>query len=103
MFITLLLDPLLLFSSSAHTTLPIYHPTDLSLSIYLQAHFDVFNALTLHDNPLFLENLRFGAGDGHLHYYLYNYRTQPMSGGTTKDDMPDPSEKGRRGIGIVLL
>ena len=42
--------------------------------------FDVFNALTLLDNPLFLEQQRFGAGDGQLHYYLYNYRTAPMRG-----------------------
>ncbi|ERF68035.1 Glycylpeptide N-tetradecanoyltransferase [Endocarpon pusillum Z07020] len=68
-----------------------------------KAHFDVFNALTLHDNPLFLEDLKFGAGDGQLHYYLYNYRTQPISGGVNKENMPDASEKGRRGIGMVLL
>lgn len=68
-----------------------------------QAHFDVFNALTLHDNPLFLEELKFGAGDGQLHYYLYNYRTKPIGGGVNKDNMPDPSEMGRRGIGMVLL
>ncbi len=71
--------------------------------ILSQAHFDVFNALTLHDNPLFLEDLKFGAGDGQLHYYLYNYRTLPISGGVNKDNMPDPSAAGRRGIGIVML
>lgn len=69
----------------------------------LKAHFDVFNALSLHDNPLFIDQLKFGAGDGQLHYYLYNYRTQPISGGLNKDNMPDTSEKARRGIGMVLL
>lgn len=29
--------------------------------------FDVFNALTLLDNPLFLQDQKFGAGDGYLH------------------------------------
>ena len=39
-----------------------------------KAGFDVFNALSLLDNPLILEDLKFGAGDGFLHYYLYNWR-----------------------------
>lgn len=43
--------------------------------------FDVFNALTLLDNVLFLGDQKFGAGDGQLHYYLYNYRTAPIPGG----------------------
>jgi glycylpeptide N-tetradecanoyltransferase len=66
-----------------------------------QAKFDVFNALTLHDNPLFLEDLKFGAGDGQLHYYLYNWRTPPIAGGVDKRNLPD--EKQRGGIGMVLL
>lgn len=66
-----------------------------------QANFDVFNALTLHDNPLFLEDLKFGPGDGLLHYYLYNWRTAPISGGIDKNNMPDV--KSRNGIGMVLL
>ncbi|CAL8147625.1 unnamed protein product [Orchesella dallaii] len=36
--------------------------------------FDVFNALDLMDNKEFLENLKFGVGDGNLQYYLYNWR-----------------------------
>ena len=67
----------------------------------LQANFDVFNALTLQDNPLFLEPLKFGAGDGQLHYYLYNWRTPPMSGGVNKSNMPDEGKRG--GVGMVLL
>jgi glycylpeptide N-tetradecanoyltransferase len=80
-----------------------FTPTSAHRRRTQQAHFDVFNALTLHDNPLFLEALKFGAGDGQLHYYLFNYRTQPISGGVTKDNMPDPSKEGRGGIGMVLL
>lgn len=41
------------------------------------AGFDVFNCLNVMDNQEFLEDLKFGAGDGALHYYLYNYRS-PM-------------------------
>jgi glycylpeptide N-tetradecanoyltransferase len=66
-----------------------------------QAKFDVFNALTLHDNPLFLEYLKFGAGDGQLHYYLYNWRTPPIAGGVDKRNLPDENQRG--GIGMVLL
>lgn len=35
--------------------------------------FDVFNALDIMDNHEFLEELKFGVGDGYLHYYLYNW------------------------------
>ena len=65
------------------------------------AGFDVFNALTLLDNPLFLEDLKFGAGDGQLHYYLYNWRTQPIKGGVDKKNLPDVDERG--GNGMVML
>ena len=39
-----------------------------------EAKFDVFNALDVMENQSFLEALKFGAGDGLLHYYLYNWR-----------------------------
>ena len=48
---------------------------------WVQFNFDVFNALTVLDNPLFLEQLKFGAGDGQLNYYLYNYWARPIAGG----------------------
>ncbi|KAJ3220982.1 hypothetical protein HK099_003851 [Clydaea vesicula] len=38
------------------------------------ADFDVFNCLDILDNHLFLDELKFGRGDGSLHYYMYNYR-----------------------------
>ena len=61
----------------------------------------MFNALTLLDNPLFLEEQKFGAGDGRLHYYLYNYRTPRIAGGINKSDLPDLSQMG--GVGVVML
>eukprot|EP00667_Euglena_gracilis_P010034 EG_transcript_10196 len=36
--------------------------------------FDVFNALDLMENGKFVRELKFGIGDGHLQYYLFNYR-----------------------------
>lgn len=41
--------------------------------------FDVFNALDLMDNKQFLEQLKFGVGDGNLQYYLYNWRCPTMT------------------------
>jgi glycylpeptide N-tetradecanoyltransferase len=42
-----------------------------------QQGFHVFNALDVMDNTAaVLETLRFGAGDGQLRYYLYNWRTR---------------------------
>ncbi|GAA5993011.1 hypothetical protein JCM5350_004317 [Sporobolomyces pararoseus] len=58
--------------------------------------FDVLNALTLQDNSLFLEDLKFGRGDGFLNFYLYNYHTKPIEGGI------DPAAQGS-GIGVVML
>ncbi|KAL9017453.1 MAG: hypothetical protein Q9185_005215 [Variospora sp. 1 TL-2023] len=66
-----------------------------------QFNFDVFNALTLLDNPLFLEQQKFGPGDGQLHYYIYNYRTEPIAGGV--DGKNDVDEKRRGGVGVVML
>lgn len=63
--------------------------------------FDVFNALTLMDNALFLEEQKFGPGDGQLHYYLYNYKANPIAGGVDRKNEVD--EKNCSGIGIVML
>jgi glycylpeptide N-tetradecanoyltransferase len=62
---------------------------------------DVFNALSLMDNALFLEQQKFGAGDGQLHYYLFNYRANPIAGGLDKENKLD--EKALSGIGLVML
>ena len=39
---------------------------------------DVFNALNLMDNDEFLQELKFGLGDGNLQYYLYNWSSPSM-------------------------
>ncbi|KAJ3209136.1 Glycylpeptide N-tetradecanoyltransferase 2 [Dinochytrium kinnereticum] len=41
--------------------------------------FDVFNCLDLMDNKEFLTDLKFGRGDGNLHYYFYNYRCRDVA------------------------
>ncbi|KAF9437522.1 glycylpeptide N-tetradecanoyltransferase [Entomortierella beljakovae] len=41
--------------------------------------FDVFNALNLMDNALVTEDLKFGPGDGYLHFYLYNWKCKDVA------------------------
>ncbi|KAL9103477.1 MAG: hypothetical protein Q9163_001473 [Psora crenata] len=72
-----------------------------ALILAKRLNFDVFNALTLLDNPLFLEQQKFGPGDGQLHYYLYNYRTAPIAGGVDMKNNIDASKRG--GVGVVML
>ncbi|KAF2691622.1 N-myristoyl transferase [Lentithecium fluviatile CBS 122367] len=72
-----------------------------ALILAKKENFDVVNSLTLLDNPLFLEDQRFGAGDGSLHYYLYNYRAAPLPGGI--DARSQSSEKHMGGVGLVML
>ncbi|KAL4787385.1 acyl-CoA N-acyltransferase [Aspergillus varians] len=72
-----------------------------ALILAKKARFDVFNALTSHHNPLFLEHLKFGAGDGQLNFYLYNYRTPAIAGGVNEKNLPD--EKYMGGVGVVML
>jgi len=52
------------------------------------------------DNNLFLEQQKFGPGDGQLHYYLFNYRTNPIAGGVDKKNNIDANCSG---IGVVML
>lgn len=58
------------------------------LAVALKEGFDVFNCLDIMDNSDFIEELKFGRGDGILHYYVYNYR---LSKHSPKD------------IGLILL
>ena len=67
--------------------------SDLTNDVFVKAReegFDVFNALDLMENKSMFEPLKFGVGDGLLHYYLYNYKCglSPMK----------PSD-----IGLILL
>jgi glycylpeptide N-tetradecanoyltransferase len=63
--------------------------------------FDVFNSLSLMDNALFIEQQKFGKGDGQLHYYLYNYNANHIAGGVDKRNEID--EGTCSGIGVVML
>lgn len=71
-----------------------------ALILAKQNKFDVFNALTMMDNNFFLEKQLFGAGDGQLHYYLFNYLTNPIAGGV---DAKNRIDDNRSGIGLVML
>ena len=64
-------------------------------------NFHVFNALTLLENPLFLKEQKFEPGDGKLHYYLFNWRTQALGGGIDANNQMDMSKMG--GVGVVML
>ena len=72
-----------------------------ALIVAKQAKFDVFNALSIMDNGLFLEEQKFGKGQGNLHYYLFNYRTLPVAGGVDKGNELDT--EGLSGIGFAML
>ncbi|WWD18827.1 glycylpeptide N-tetradecanoyltransferase [Kwoniella shandongensis] len=62
------------------------------------AGFDVLNALTLLDNNMFLQEQKFGPGDGYLNYYLYNWACAPVDGGQRTTTTKQSAE-----IGIVML
>lgn len=72
-----------------------------ALIIARQNKFDVFNALSLMDNALFLEQQKFGPGDGQLHYYLFNYFANPISGGVDRKNHLD--KDGLSKVGFVML
>lgn len=63
---------------------------------------DVFNCLTSQDNPLFVQECKFGAGDGYLNYYLFNYKTLPIPGGIDSKTKEVTHSQGS-GIGVVLF
>ncbi|RKF80099.1 Glycylpeptide N-tetradecanoyltransferase [Golovinomyces cichoracearum] len=70
-----------------------------ALIIAKRYNFDVFNAMTLMDNNLFLEQQKFGAGDGQLHYYLYNYNANPIAGGVDQKN----TIEGLSEVGVVMV
>lgn len=49
-----------------------------ALILAAAAGYDVYNCLDLMDNESVLESLKFGAGDGNLHYYLFNWKTAAL-------------------------
>jgi len=70
------------------TTVPMHELMYDALILAKQHDFDVFNALNVMENDLFLKELKFGIGDGFLQYYVYNWKCPKI----------EPS-----GIGLVLL
>ncbi|XAR50079.1 Glycylpeptide N-tetradecanoyltransferase [Bertholletia excelsa] len=71
------------------TKTPLIQLMNDALIVARQKDYDVFNALDVMENETFLKELKFGPGDGKLHYYLYNYRVNHVL---------RPSE-----LGLVLL
>ncbi|KAI5071508.1 hypothetical protein GOP47_0013759 [Adiantum capillus-veneris] len=71
------------------TKTPLLQLMNDALIVAKRNMYDVFNALDIMHNQSFLKELKFGPGDGHLHYYLYNYRLNTAMA---------PS-----GLGLVLL
>ncbi|CAL5439484.1 unnamed protein product [Camellia sinensis] len=71
------------------TKTPLLQIMNDALIVAKQNDYDVFNALDVMQNESFLKELKFGPGDGKLHYYLYNYRVNHVL---------RPSE-----LGLVLL
>uniref|UniRef100_A0A4W5RDJ6 Glycylpeptide N-tetradecanoyltransferase n=1 Tax=Hucho hucho TaxID=62062 RepID=A0A4W5RDJ6_9TELE len=63
---------------SVHTHTPLLDLMNDTLILAKLKGFDVFNALDLMENKLFLEKLKFGIGDGNLQYYLFNWKCPPM-------------------------
>ncbi|KAJ4950184.1 hypothetical protein NE237_027016 [Protea cynaroides] len=56
------------------TRTPLLQLMNDALIVAKRKDYDVFNALEIMHNESFLKELKFGPGDGQLHYYLYNYR-----------------------------
>jgi glycylpeptide N-tetradecanoyltransferase len=59
-----------------------------ALIVAKKLNYDVFNCLDIMDNMDFLRELKFGLGDGNLHYYFYNWMCSQF----------EPKE-----VGLVLL
>lgn len=60
------------------TTVPFVQLMNDALILARNEEYDVFNMLDLMDNGQLTKELKFGVGDGSLHYYLYNWRTKTM-------------------------
>ncbi|CAA0808640.1 Glycylpeptide N-tetradecanoyltransferase 1 [Striga hermonthica] len=56
------------------TATPLLQLMNDALIVAKKKDFDVFNSFDVMHNESFLKELKFGPGDGKLHYYLYNYR-----------------------------
>lgn len=72
-----------------------------ALVLAKQVKLDVFNATTIMDNTLFLQEQKFVAGDGQLYYYISNYNINPVTGGTDGNGQPDVDKLS--GLGVTML
>lgn len=70
-----------------------------ALVLARDAKMDMFNALSLMDNALFLDDQLFQPGDAQLHYYLFNYRTGDIASGMAGDRL---DKENLSGIGLIL-
>lgn len=61
------------------TTMSMHDLMRDALILARNLHVDVFNALDLMENRTFFDDLKFGAGDGNLQYYLYNWKCPEIS------------------------
>ncbi|KAK6326916.1 hypothetical protein J4Q44_G00025610 [Coregonus suidteri] len=64
---------------SVYTHVPLLDLMNDTLILAKLKGFDVFNALDLMENKVFLEKLKFGIGDGNLQYYLFNWKCPPWT------------------------
>ncbi|KAH3686688.1 hypothetical protein WICPIJ_002332 [Wickerhamomyces pijperi] len=62
---------------------------------------DVFNCVSCQDNNLFLQDLKFGQGDGILNYYLFNYKAKAINGGLDSQQKVDYDTVSK--VGVVML
>mmetsp|Transcript_9450 Transcript_9450/g.13083 ORF Transcript_9450/g.13083 Transcript_9450/m.13083 type:complete len:398 (-) Transcript_9450:108-1301(-) len=60
------------------TTVPLQQLMRDALICAKRDNLDVFNALDIMQNATFLKDLKFGIGDGNLHYYFYNWKCAVM-------------------------
>lgn len=72
-----------------------------ALIIAKNLNYDVYNAVTALDNPMFLSELKYSTGTGILNYYLFNYRVYSIDGGINKSQILTPPTNG--GVGTILL
>lgn len=63
------------------TSIPLVQLMNDALIFAKSCGVDVMNCLDLMENKQFIETLKFGPGDGTLHYYLYNWKCPYMESG----------------------
>jgi glycylpeptide N-tetradecanoyltransferase len=72
-----------------------------ALILAKRAKLDVLNASSIMDNALFVQELKFGRGDGQLYYYISNYNVNPLAGGMNEDDELDVDSLSA--VGVTML